>query len=233
MSSAARARGVGLALAVVATGWLACDGHLDFGVRRADAGSDGATGGRAAGTGGVAGATPAGPGGAGGCAADSDCRLTTLHCDVAQGRTCVECTTDTHCTRTGAPRCDLSLRRCVACLATTDCATGQRCLGARCISTCSDGSGAPCPAGTKCESGLCAACEADDDLVCPSTGTPLYCLASPPICVGCRTDADCLGGTPRCDPVRRACVACISSADCSGGSAAFCDPGTGTCVPGT
>jgi len=200
---------------------MACNGHLDFGLGDHDAGAGGA----------------AGALGGGGCGTDVDCRIASLHCDLAGDRTCVECVTDDHCARSGdgaagssgGTRCDPKLRRCVACLTQAQCPAAQACVAGRCIPTCvEDVTPSTCPSGSKCESGLCAACEPDEGDACAATPSTRYCLASPQICVACRSDADCDTNT-RCDPVRKACVACIAASDCPG-SRALCDLTTGTCL---
>ena len=238
MSSSQASRSIAAASFAVAVALAACNGHLDFGLGSRDAGSDGAMV-RDGGGDALGGRGSSGAGGATGvvaCAADGDCRMARLHCDLAGDRTCVECVTDDHCSTVGGAaggaagglRCDTKARRCVACLTPAQCPATQTCVAGRCISTCvEDAIPATCAAGTKCESGLCAACETDNANPCSGTPATPYCLASPQICVACRGDADCAGGT-RCDPVRKACVACIAAADCPA-TKPLCDLTTGTC----
>ena len=205
-------------------GWLAlaavaCHGNLDFGA-----------GGGAGGTGGSE------IGGAGGgaapvtCGSESDCRLPVLHCDLSGSRTCVACTSDAHCAGTGSPRCDLTIHRCVTCLAATDCAAGEICGGGRCVTTCrEDTTPSTCISPLSCQNSICASC--GDEAACAAGSAAPFCLVTAGICVACRTDADCSGASPRCDPVKRACVACASTADCPV-TAPLCDPRSGTCTAG-
>ena len=115
-----------LLAAVITAAGLACDGNLDFG---AGTGSGGRAGG-------------------GTCAADADCGLSVLHCDLTGSRTCVACTLDTHCTTAGARHCDPALHRCVACVLATDCAATETCASGRCMTTCQEDTQPACPAAT-------------------------------------------------------------------------------------
>ena len=216
-----RLAAIALAAFVVAAVY-GCDGHLDFGVR-AGSGGAGGSGGIAASGG------QSGRGGSSPCARDSDCRLSSLHCDPGS-LTCVACVYDTHCSDGGLTRCDLGLHRCVACLAADDCPAGQTCLAAHCVTTCIEGATpSPCAGGTVCHDGTCATC-GDDNTSCVGNPTMPLCLSPPAICVACRTDGDCGGPSPRCDPVRYVCVQCTTAADCS--DSTLCDPTTGGCASG-
>jgi len=200
-----------------------CNGHLDFGAGGGHGGLGGGAGGGAAGSGAQGGNS------GGSCTTDADCHLSSLHCDPVS-RTCGACVVDAQCTAAGLGHCDASLHRCVACVAATNCPVGQTCLAARCVITCvEDVTPSPCPAGTSCHSGSCGSCGDDNPSCAGNTAAP-FCLTPPAICVACRTDADCVGPSSRCDPVRHACAACITSADCAAGQ--YCDPNTGACLSG-
>ncbi len=110
------------------------------------------------------------------CGSDTDCRLSVLHCDVSGSRTCVGCTGDAHCAGTGSPRCDLTIHRCVTCLAATDCAAGETCGGGRCVTTCrEDTTPSTCISPLSCQNSICASC--GDDAVCPAGSPTPFCLA--------------------------------------------------------
>ena len=196
-----------MALALVLAA-AACNGNLDFGAQR--------------GSGGVS--------GSGTCGTDNDCGLTVLHCDRAGTRTCVACTADAHCMGPGAPRCDLSLHRCVACVSSADCAPGLSCVAGRCLTACQDDAvPTGCPGSLSCHEGVCGSCEQEHPEACALLPATPFCLAASGTCVGCRTDLDCGGGQPRCDPVGKTCAQCVSGVDCPA-AAPLCDPRTGTCV---
>ena len=182
----------------------ACNGHLDFGAK---------TGSEAT------------------CAADADCGLSGLHCDLAGSRTCVACVSDTQCTVAGASHCDPVTHRCVACVLTQNCATTETCVGNRCLTRCQEDNSSACPTSTSCHSGVCGSCGDDDSNACAAVAATPFCVSSFGRCVACRTDLDCTAGQPHCDPLNKACVECVSGADCSA-AAPFCDPGTGTCSAG-
>ena len=201
-----RVPALALLLGLAAT---ACNGHLDFGV--------------GGGTGGIS--------GAGACAGDTDCHLPSLHCDLAGSRTCVACTGDDQCLTAGARHCDPVLRRCVACVLGTDCAATEACVAGRCLIACKEDTPPACPGTTSCHSGVCGTCGDDDATVCPSLPATPFCLSAAGICVGCRTDLDCSGAVPRCDPVNKTCVQCALGIDCPAATP-FCDPRTGTCSAG-
>jgi len=217
-----RARSAGVAALAVwlAFAALACHGNLDFGAGGGVGGAGGAAG--SGGAGGVAAPVT--------CGSDTDCRLSVLHCDVSGSRTCVGCTDDAHCAGTALPRCDLTIHRCVTCLAATDCAGGEICGGGHCVTTCKeDTTPSTCVSPLSCQNDICASC--GDEAVCAAGSSAPFCLVTAGICVACRTDADCSGASPRCDPVKRACVACASAADCPA-TAPLCDPRSGTCTGG-
>jgi hypothetical protein len=196
-------------------------------------GGRGGAGGSRGGNGGSGGLhmCPGGQGGTGtgGPACTSDAECGPLHCDVNGSNSCVPCTADGQCTTAGLPHCNTTLHRCVACVAMTDCGSGMKCSGSRCVTTCeTDGSPPSCPQGTTCEDGLCHAC-GDDNLACG--GSTPWCIGQAWICAGCTGDCDCSGATAKCDPVSHICVQCATSADCPA-TARFCEPTTGTCVSG-
>lgn len=186
----------------------ACDGHLDFGRSGAGGGASGAS-----------------------CAREADCPSFLPHCDLNGSRACVVCTGDGQCVTAGALRCDPVAHRCVACVVKTDCALGQTCVGGQCATTCDDDSTLNCASGMSCSSGVCSVCGDDNPNSCASRPATPFCLASLGACVACRTDLDCGGQQPRCDPLTRSCVQCVSSAECAAPTA-YCDPGSGTCRAG-
>jgi hypothetical protein len=165
------------------------------------------------------------------CASDPDCVLATLHCDAVAGA-CVPCTNDTHCTSSDAKRCDTALHRCVGCGNDGDCGGIKKCEPTthRCVSPCTTITECITAEAPLCDTtkGFCTRCTASNN-VCVFTSDTRLCDQAG-YCVGCMSDADCSGKTPRCDFSLNKCVACTASTDCPG--AAQCDPTTGTCVGG-
>lgn len=162
-----------------------------------------------------------------GCTADADCRVASLHCQLALGR-CVECLDDQDCSNDDATRCDGALFRCVSCIADGDCVDGSRCdaVERRCAPSCATGQ--DCVDAHACKNGLCVAC--DRDIECrESDASAPVCSASGLDCVSCREDAQC----PQfefCDVLSGSCVSCLSSADCN--DETVCDPVLLECVAG-
>lgn len=187
----------------------ACNGYLDFG----------AGGGLGGGAGGPA------------CSGDGDCPAVAPRCDLAGTRTCVVCTGDAQCATAGALRCDPLIHRCVACVLGADCALGQACVSGRCTTTCTQGSSIQCGDDSSCRGGVCSTCADDNTDICASRPATPFCLTDWGICVACRSDLDCGGAQPRCDPVTRSCVQCASSADCAA-PAPYCDLRSGACTSG-
>lgn len=170
-----------------------------------------------------------------GCDQDSECGLTTLHCDTATG-TCVPCTNDDHCAALGIgrTRCDTAAHRCVECGLEADCGQGRGCRGHHCVTLCTaEGPNASCPAAAPyCESddsGYCVQC--GDDLPQACTGA----AAAGPICgrlgmcLACLADADCHTPTAHCETFAGRCVECLANKDCAHGT--VCDPAMNRCVP--
>jgi Cys-rich repeat protein len=152
------------------------------------------------------------------CTADADCLLPSLHCNAGR---CVQCAKDTHC-GPGAPRCDTTQFRCVACVMSSDCAGGYVCKTGLCAPPCTGG----CPMSSRCDDGACVQC--DDGLGCASSPAGPYCVGH--ACASCRDDSDCGGATPRCDGVARRCVQCEAHTDCTAAATPLCDIARGTCV---
>ena len=174
------------------------------------------------------------------CTGDSDCPLSTLHCDPGSGQ-CVACTADAQCLALGLglARCDSTTHRCIGCFTAPDCATGLVCSSSHCVTPCTGTT--ICPASAPhCEGdvGFCVACDesgtiSEDGLpACGTTGTsgPI-CNRAIGQCVACLVDSSCGGSTPRCNTYAGKCVACLSSADCTTAAAPVCDPVSNQCVP--
>jgi hypothetical protein len=129
--------------------------------------------------------------------------------------------------------------QCVACTATSPCATGptafcdvttDTCVGCT-ASDCIGGAGVCETAGA--QQGRCVQCDPAHASAC--TGTTALCDPATFSCVGCVTNATCSGGTPICDFDAQECRACLSAADCGNQA---CDTDTtsanaGQCVPCT
>jgi Cys-rich repeat protein len=164
------------------------------------------------------------------CSTDTDCKLATLHCDVASG-TCVECVGDQDCAAGPNHRCDGALHQCVQCGVDGDCAAGQVCVIAarRCVTSCTKITDCVLT-GYICDltRDLCVRCFANN-VTCLDNDTPI--CAADGTCVQCGADSDCSGTTPRCDQVTGSCVACLSASDCQA-AAPLCDPGSHTCSGG-
>lgn len=164
--------------------------------------------------------------GTAGCVSDTDCLLTTLHCDRPSGQ-CVACVSDQDCTGVGRPRCDFALHRCVQCGVAQDCGSGNICepTTRRCLKTCL--STAECPDDQTCDvaGGTCAECATSGD--CTDRDRP-SCDPKLGHCVACVDDDGCSDPTRHCDRTTGQCVGCTSSGDC--GSSQLCDPASSTCV---
>ena len=166
----------------------------------------------------------------GGCASDSDCRLSTLHCDTTSGQ-CVPCVDDTQCTTPGFPRCDSALHECVQCGVDGDCPPGQVCepTSHRCVSPCSDAGRCP-PTAPMCNMhGLCVGCY--DNQQCAFSPTGHVCDPASGQCVQCVNDDQCnYDNKRRCCRALGECVGCLTSNDCSDNG--VCDPTTHDCIVG-
>lgn len=172
----------------------------------------------------------------GGCDQDSECGLSSLHCDTASA-TCVECTADEHCAALGTTRvrCDTAANRCVECGLDADCGQGRGCRSHHCVTVCDkEGVNATCPvAAPYCEEddlGFCVQCGDDVPDACASTSSPGPICNRLGTCVACQSNTDCKAPTPRCETFSGRCVACVSAKDCSGATA-ICDPTSNRCVP--
>jgi hypothetical protein len=158
------------------------------------------------------------------CAADGDCRLSSLRCDPGSA-TCVACLQNADCTSPGKLYC--SHHQCVACDGPDQCGLGRICdtESQTCLTRCHDDSnGCPKDAPT-CDltRGVCVLCT--DDSQC-SGATPL-CDVGTGQCVACLYDGQCPAASPRCAS-SGSCVACRGSSDCPTGH--VCDPGGHVCV---
>lgn len=208
----ARRTGVAFALALGAFALAlgACDGELRFDEPPPDAGRD---------------APDARPPGTGLCAADADCLLPGLRCDVAS-QTCVQCTENAHC-GASQPRCDPLLHRCVECASSDDCAAPLACDSStrRCRQACREGREL-CPGATRCNEVLRQCVECSENEHCRDAARGV-CDRGTGRCVTCLADAACAGG--RCDVLAGACVECLSPADCPA-ERPLCDLGAGVCA---
>jgi hypothetical protein len=160
------------------------------------------------------------------CLSDTDCRLASLHCKVAE-RTCVECTLDQHCTSDPKrARCDTGSGRCVTCKGRSDCGVGEGCESTTlsCVELCA-ATACKTPK-SSCDDGICRTCENNAECRTPFS----VCNRNVGRCAGCATNASCGGQTPRCLGSRGICVACVSSADCNEAALPLCDPASNTCV---
>ena len=127
------------------------------------------------------------------------------------GACCTGCVSAGTCLPGGTPSaCGGGGGVCVACAGVL-----PYCVSAACVECASD---ANCTSATAaaCVSGNCAECANAAD--CASVpGLPVCnTAASPNTCVGCLGDADCSGGTPKCETGERVCVECLNNGDCSG-----------------
>src|SRR5206468_2506235 len=106
------------------------------------------------------------------------------------------------------PVCDTKAKRCVACLADTDCPSGNRCRMQACTPFCT--------AQTGC--GDAGICDVDAGTCAP----------------GCAIDTDCKDQTRAfCDPAAHRCVPCSPSSDrCPTGSYCGMKNGAPACLPG-
>jgi len=171
-----------------------------------------------------------------GCDQDSECGLTTLHCDTASA-TCVPCTNDDHCAALGIGRirCDTAAHRCIECGLDQDCGQGRGCRFHHCVTLCNaEGPSTSCPsAAPYCEadddSGYCVQCGDDLPQACSGAAVAGPICGRPGMCFGCQADADCHSPTGRCETFGGRCVECLGSKDCAPGT--VCDPATNQCVP--
>ena len=132
--------------------------------------------------------------------------------------------TDVHGCRAGTV-CDLASRTCVECLGSADCASGESCVGQRCLAGCT-ASGA-CPAGLHCDSlvGLCLQCATAAD--CADSE---YCSAG-----ACVLDT-CVAGATTCDATGQAVQMCSAVGDrvvpiyCGKQASCVGEPGQGSCT---
>ena len=160
------------------------------------------------------------------CVSDTDCPLTTLHCDPVSGE-CFACVDDSQCTQPGLPRCDSALHSCVQCGVSSDCASGQVCepTARQCVTACPDGGRCPASAPLCSSRGLCVGCQANAD--CAGAAGGVTCNTATGQCVQCASKAQCNSTAPLCDPTTNRCVGCVSATDCREG---YCDPVAHACV---
>jgi hypothetical protein len=163
------------------------------------------------------------------CAVDSDCKLSTLHCDAVSGQ-CVACTSDAQCARPDGHRCDLASQTCVGCIVTEDCPHDRVCepTTRRCVLTCPPSPGL-CPPGVPwCDAArnICVRCRSDADCVGSDDGPT--CDAADGRCAFCVDDTQCSVDAPRCERTHGRCVRCTGAADCP--ASMVCDPQAFTCV---
>lgn len=151
-----------------------------------------------------------------GCLTVTDCSPGTKTC-TGSGSTpgmCVECESDTDCTSSSDPVCNMTTAQCVQCLTDTDCAdlTGQCDPTTNMCVECVENS--ICPRGQICQSDTCI------------DG-----------CSGADGGSNCPAATPVCDTTSGAngtCVACLVDTDCPFGQICGQDPTSGAneCIPG-
>lgn len=213
-----------IAVFVGGAAWVACDGDIQLGAPLSaptaggpDASSDSEAGDAAP----DAELAPDRPYGS--CAAEGECGLTDLHCELSRGA-CVQCRSNADCASGDRRFCDTGSGRCLGCRGDGDCDADDRCETAihRCVERCSGIR--PCAIGT-CEEATGRCIECSPGTAC---GGRRVCATSA-VCVECQSDADCAaaGEEPRCDPFLAQCVRCTSNADCP--SAKRCDPARGEC----
>jgi hypothetical protein len=201
----------------------ACNERFEYDIPRGGAGTGGtgaagqSVGGSAVAGGGMAGAAPARCGTGPACPSQ-------LHC--VEGA-CTQCEADADCSAFGLLRCQPELRRCVECLATSDCPADFSCdvVAYRCLRTC--GPDLPCPPdahGCDEERMVCYAC--DEDRECEDSPLGSFCAADGSGCAPCRGTEGC-ATDQLCDELSGACVECRDGSDCDSG---LCDPHGHTCL---
>jgi hypothetical protein len=166
----------------------------------------------------------------GGCSRDSDCILTSLHCDPNSGQ-CVGCVGNQQC-RAPTPYCEPTLQRCVECGAPGECRTGVcQMTTHECVAACT--SDADCPLFCS-PRGFCVECVGDQN--CPpgrgSTLTQGRCDLNIGQCAECMSPTgtsslQCPNDRPICDPTTDRCVECLRSFDCPPNW--VCDPNDDRC----
>ena len=159
------------------------------------------------------------------CTSDASCGTGR----ICEGTRCLSgCRSDKDCT--SGTRCQLSSKKCVACLSTKDCKDGKFCSQSKCIPCRRDGD---CGAGKLCEQGRCVvgncrkasdcskkgqlcknrqcrACQKDGEC-----GAGWICEQS--LCkAGCRSKSDCQNNQV-CESRTKTCVGCNSAKDCKAG----------------
>lgn len=153
------------------------------------------------------------------CGAGNPC-ATPLICD-ASGE-CVECSVDANCGG-ATPACEPTTKRCVPCRGAVGCTGSYVCSpsAAICVLPCMDGNG--CPGFIEgCSANVCSACNDDEDCA-----AGMFCDKPHGRCVGCLSDANCSGTTPKCHQSTGLCGACVRNTDCPGGGVCF----QGACRP--
>ena len=171
----------------------------------------------------------------GGCDQDSECGLSTWHCDTTTA-TCVQCLSDDHCAALGIGRvrCDTAAHRCIECGADDDCGQGRVCRAHHCVTLCNaEGTSASCPSSAPyCESdddsGFCVQCGDDLPQACNGAAVAGPICGRLGMCIACQSDTDCHAPTAHCETFSGRCVECVANKDCSGGT--VCDPAANRCV---
>jgi Cys-rich repeat protein len=208
---------------------FACAGRFDF---ESSASGGASSGGAASGGAGGLAAT-------GGAFAAEDyveclvkCASAGLQC-LSSNLTCVECTSDSHCSSRELSVCSRVLgNRCVRCEASDDCGERSVCVEAAhvCASRCDDPDATSCSgvgpkASCNVSRGYCEGCSGDDD--CKASPATPHCGPGRIGCVACAADEHCAQGK-FCDPVKNECVSCRDSGDCMG-RGQICDLRRHTC----
>lgn len=177
------------------------------------------------------------------CAPDGSCEpvphdpgtpCSTGLCDGAPSPACVECIEHAHCPG-DRPRCDVTARVCVECLAPGDCDDERECTSDACTAgVCGH---EPMPAGAPCTDGMCDGASeptclecldgahCDDGVEC----TIDECVGGACISVSASRGTECTDGVCDGDPSAPRCAPCASNADCADEFTPFCGD-DGTCV---
>ncbi len=187
------------------------------------------------------------------CSSDAECEATDPAAPVCDEGTCVECTSNDHCS--GTLVCDLETNRCEPCSSDSECTDPDAPFceadSGLCVS-CTEDSHCPgdspvcdpeeyacvvctmdvhCPAPNVCdpETNTCGPqCDSDADCIALDPEIP---VCDGGTCVECLSDSDC-GEGEVCDVEARACepAPCSSDDECTGETFPVCDLDEGVCV---
>ena len=159
------------------------------------------------------------------CSTDTQCATPTPACFVSSGSgTCVECTTNAHCS-SSTNLCVANV--CAACSSDNSCpSTAPRCVSSNCVQCLTGADCVASPILPACSSNhVCVECSANTDC----TDVTLSTCSSSNTCEPCASSSDCLHilGLNAC--FSGVCSQCAVSSDCSSSSTPICD--LGTCQP--